>query len=181
MARLRRGSSLQGLGRSQSLRRETAWIQGPGGTGATAISTSSAAFVGSGIAPAVEGLTCVRIRGELLGTLITATGSLDGFRGAFGIGIVSSTAFGVGIGSVPTPITDQAFENWLYWTPLQVIAHISTEADFGLEAALRMTVDSKAMRKFPSDMVIYSAMEVVEVGAAVMDLSFDSRMLVKLP
>ena len=177
MPRLR-GLSLPVRGRSP--RRKTAWGIGPGGSTATAISSSTAVIMGSGAASTLEGSTLVRLRGELLLTLITATGSLDGFRGAFGVGIVSNPAFTAGVGSVPTPITESADENWLYHRFFTVVANISTEADFGLSAALRVEVDSKAMRRFDSDKILYAAIEVVETGAAVMDASFDSRVLVKL-
>ena len=114
-------------------------------------------------------------------TLITATGSLDGFRGAFGVGMASLPAFNAGIASVPTPITEESDENWLYHRYFTCIANISTEADFGLSAAIRVEVDGKAMRKFGQDLVFYAAVDAIEVGAAVMDVSFNSRLLFKLP
>ena len=42
-------------------------------------------------------------------------------------------------------------------------------------------VDSKAMRKFPSEFSLYAAIEVVEIGVAELDVFFDSRVLVFLP
>ena len=178
---LRRGNTRLGLGRNQGLRRKTAWGIGPGSSAATAISSTTAVLIGAGAVSTGDGQTVVRLRGELLLTLITATGSLDGFRGAFGIGIVQNPAFTAGIGSVPTPVTEAADENWLYHRFFTIVANISTEADFGLSAAMRLEVDSKAMRKFDSGVTLYAALEVTEVGAAVMDASFDSRVLVKLP
>ena len=167
--------------RSVSTRRRTAWGLGPGGTGATAISSSTSTFLGAVAVPIVDGITVVRIRGSLLLTLITATGALDGFRGAFGIGVASLAAVTAGINSVPTPITEQESDNWLYHTYFQVIANISAEADFNQATVVRIAVDSKAMRKFPTELALYAAIDTVESGAAVMDASFDSRVLAKLP
>ena len=42
-------------------------------------------------------------------------------------------------------------------------------------------IDSKAMRKIDADMSLFCMMEVVENGAAIMDVWHDSRMLFLLP
>ncbi len=176
---LRRGSPLGLRGRA-SQRRLTSWGLGPGGTVALPISASGAFAFATVAVPTETGLTVVRTRGEVLLTLITATGSLDGFRGAFGIGIATDRATAIGITALPSPISDEDQDMWLYHRYFTVVANISTEADFGLSAALRFEVDSKAMRKLPIGMAIFAAIEVVEVGAAVMDASFNSRLLLKL-
>jgi len=44
----------------------------------------------------------------------------------------------------------------------------------------REEVDSKAMRKIAPNETIFGSLQVVEVGTAVMEAFFDSRMLVKL-
>ena len=177
---LLRGSSRRVLQGTRS-RRKTSWEVGPGGTGATAISASGTGLVGAAVVPTVPGLTVVRTRGELLLTLITATGALDGFRGAFGIGIATFAAVNAGIGSVPVPIADEDQEIWLYHRFFSIVGNISTEADFGISTVLRLEIDSKAMRKLDDGLSLYGAFEVVETGAAVMDMSFNSRLLVKLP
>jgi len=173
---LRRGFSPRGqlVGRQ---RRKTAWGVGPGGTTATAISSSSAVLVGAGAASTLEGSTVVRIRGELLLTLNTAITALDAFRGAFGIGIVQNPAFTAGINSVPSPITEEDDENWLYHRYFALVAPTN---EFVGNTFARIEIDSKAMRKFDSDRILYGAIEVVEVGDATMDVSFNSRVLVKL-
>ena len=50
-----------------------------------------------------------------------------------------------------------------------------------VSAALHEPVDSKAMRKFGGDMVIYAALQVLEVGTATLRWFYNSRSLVKLP
>ena len=165
------------------VRRATTWSNGPGGTTNTPIAADSAAFVGSGIVSTFPGQTIVRLRGELLISISAATAVLDGFRGAFGIGIVSLPAFTAGIASVPTPLTEDEDDNWLYHRFFTVIAGSSAGETWGNSGtpALRVEVDTKAMRKLGIDKVIYSAIEVVETGTASLDVSFNSRSLVKLP
>ncbi len=143
----RRGFSRTGPLVGRGLRRKTAWGIGPGSSAALNISASGASLVGLGAASTLEGSTCVRIRGELLITLISVTSSLDGMRGAFGIGIVSNPAFTAGIGSVPTPITEASDENWLYHRFFTVIGAQASETwgNAG-SAVLRVEVDTKAMR-----------------------------------
>ena len=177
----RRGFSQRGPLASRSQRRKTAWSIGPGGTGAGPIASSSAAFVGGGTQPTVDALTVVRLRGELLLSLVSAVNPLDGFRGAFGVGIVSLPAFTAGIASVPTPITEEGDENWLYHRYFTLFTGDGTEANFFGPSFARIEVDSKAMRMAGVDKVFYAAIEVVEVGSAVMDVSFNSRFLNKLP
>ena len=179
---LRRGFAPRGQLVNRSQRRKTAWVPGPGSTDALPISSSVASFVGGGVVAGVEALTVVRTRGELLITLVNATTVLDGFRGAFGIGVVSLPAFTAGIASVPTPIAEQDDENWLYHRYFTVFAGSGPSETFGNAGSpvLRVEVDSKGMRKFGTDRVIYAAVEVVEVGTAILDVSFNSRMLVKL-
>ena len=176
-----RGFSRRGRFPAQQ-RRKTAWDIGPGSTAATAISASGATLVGTGVSFELDGLTVVRTRGELLITIVTATSALDGLRGAFGIGIASLAAFTAGIGSVPTPITEETDENWLYHQYFTVMT-ITGGEQWGNAGTtiLRTSVDSKAMRKVGAGIVVYAAVEVVETGAIVADVSFNSRMLLKLP
>ncbi len=54
--------------------------------------------------------------------------------------------------------------------------------DFDSQAgSATVVVDTKAMRKFPAEMSIYAALEVVEIGTATLNVFFDSRALGKLP
>ena len=179
MARRLRGGS---LARTAGVRRLTAWSDGPGGIVNTAVSASATAFLGSFITGAVEGLTIVRIRGSMLYHLTAASAANDGFVGAMGIGIASVAAITAGVGSVPTPITEQDSENWLYWTPLQVQAMTATPgfSDEGSTWA-RVEIDTKAMRKLPTDLGIYAIIEVTEIGTSALSVQFDSRALAKLP
>jgi len=165
----------------RSPRRLTAWSEGTGGTGDTTVSTTAPAFVGAVITAVVEGITLIRMRGYVQMWLTSATAGGDGLTGAFGIGIASTAAVAAGIASVPTPITDQAAENWLYWQGFTVRQIGATEVGSN-EGLWRAEIDSKAMRKTPGDVTVYAAVEVgAVVGAAAMIVSHDSRALAKLP
>ena len=182
MAQSRRGFSRSSR---QSSRRLTEWSQGPGGTGPTVVSTPVATIIGAILVPTAPGLTVVRIRGELEMHLSLATAALDGFAGAFGIGIATAAAATAGGASVPTPITEEDSDNWLYHRYFSVKAPIASAVSTAptgevISANVRIEVDSKAMRKFPLEMALYASLEVVEVGTAIMQVAFNSRALVKL-
>ena len=157
-----------------SQRRKSAWEEGPGAVGQTGVSANTSFILGAGAQAQVDGLTLVRLRGELLFYLSAAGTTLDGFSGAFGIGVVTNAAFAVGASAVPMPITEMEENIWLYH---QVVQCFGT-GDYS--SALRVQVDSKAMRKLNVGDTIYAALELTEVGTAVLQASFDSRVLVKL-
>ena len=163
-------------------RRESSWGLGPGSSTLTSISTTTPAFLGSAIVPLDLGMTIVRIRGYLRVVLRSAAALGDNLTGAMGIGIATFAAVTAGIGSVPTPITEQDSDNWLYWTPVQV-GSMATTAQWGSAgwALFETEVDTKAMRKFPDEMAIYAAIELAtEVGTVTVNAFFDSRALLLL-
>ncbi len=134
--------------------------------------------------PVTPGQTVVRIRGYFRAMLTLATVTNDGFHGAFGIGIATLAATTAGGGSVPTPITEQGSDNWLYHRYFSVQAGFpfATGADpaGNFHGFVDFEVDSKAMRKSPLETAIYASLEVTRVGTANMEVHFDSRVLVKL-
>ena len=177
-------------GRRISQRRRKGWDVGPGQAGPQSqISATTAVIASSAGAFGQDGLTVMRLRGEAMFFLSAATAVNDGFRGAFGIGIATTAAVVAGAASVPTPIGEQAWDGWMFWQPLRLIAaapidgSVSTDADGmnSVTASIRFEVDTKAMRKVAIDESIYAAIDVTEVGTAVMNWFFDSRVLVALP
>jgi len=171
-------------------RRRSEWGLGPGGSAITQLTGTGSVFLGSGIVSSTLPITVVRIRGELLLFLSSATAALDGYTGAFGIGRVATSAFSAGITAVPTPVAEQSWEGWLYHryfsitaaTPMDGQAATDTDVLNNVTAALRIEVDTKAMRKLEEDeQTIYAALEAVEVGGATLKMFFDSRMLALMP
>ena len=172
--------------RVQGARRRVGWEIGPktGTTGAEQSATASGsllATIGSGAT--TDGLTLVRTRGELLIRLSVADAVGSGYQGAFGIGVVTAAAFTAGAASVPTPITEDSWDGWLYHTYFQVLAQSTTLSDGtnALSAVFRQTVDSKAMRKLRLDDVVFAAFEFTETGTSTLSMNFNSRLLLKLP
>ena len=176
MATSRRGFIHQG----RSKKRLTNWGSGPGGTAINQISASSSLILGAGVTFGAAG-TVVRIRGWLSLWLSSYTTASDGFQGAVGIGLASETVFDAGIASLPTPITEEAWDGWLWHQYFGIYGGLAagstavgvTAGDFGVP------IDSKAMRKVSDQMVIYAALEGIESGAAVLNITLDSRMLLK--
>jgi len=167
----------------RSQRRKTAWSDGTGGTGITSSTQTEAVFVGAALTATQEGATIARMRGYFKAILTAGVSVVDGFSGAFGIGIASLAAVTAGIGSVPTPLTEQSSENWLYWHAFSVHLVTATIGD-GANATsvvFERNIDTKAMRKFPTDVALYAAIEVVETGNSTLRFLHDSRALILLP
>jgi len=179
--------------RSSGARRKTSWAAGPetsGGGGVQTFTGTIAQLAGTAVQATVDGLTLVRTRGELLIFLRTASASDNGFFGAFGIAKATSAAVLAGAASVPTPIAEESWDGWLYHRYLSVMSAgpiaAATAAQEALQvnnvcAALRIEIDSKAMRKQDISEAFYAVLELTEVGTADLTWQFNSRLLLKLP
>ena len=166
-------------------RRRKSWEEGPGGSITVSIAgAGNTVFLGSFISPTLDGLTLLRIRGALQFLLTASSVANGGMAGAFGIGLATVAAIIAGAASVPTPLTEQAWDGWLYWMPLQIHTVTATIADGvnAVTAQQAFEVDSRAMRKWKEEDGIYAMVEVgTETGVAVGELRFDSRVLLALP
>ena len=172
--------SRRGLHQARSQKRGTSWDGGPGDENVINVTGNGIFFLGLGVTPLVAGLTAIRLRGLFSAWLVSATSAGDGFTGAVGVGLTTAASFAIGLTAVPTPLAEITWEGWLYHNFFSVHAGGASGLD-APGAAQHIVVDSKAMRKFNDDMVIYAIIEVDEQGAAGMDVSFNSRMLTKLP
>ena len=153
------------------------WGEGPGGTGITNITASGAAILGDGVVTVQNELTILRTRGLLDVVLLgAATANGDGYVGAVGIGVFTDPAFTAGIVSMPTPITNVTWNGWL-WHQFISVHDNDISGESSADKQRQYEVDSKAMRKFDSEMVIAAVIEVVEIGGAALTVFFDSRML----
>ena len=170
-------------GRSTGSRRKTSWGVGPQEVDGSA-SASAADLWSSGVILATEDeVTIVRIRGVIRAILGAAGAIGDGFFGAFGIGIATTAAFTAGVTSVPTPLTEEDWDGWMWHSYFDIRSVTATIAD-GVNAAaasVNVEIDSKAMRKFTGDMTLYGCTEVVESGTATIETQGQTRILVKLP
>ena len=102
-----------------------------------------------------------------------------GFAGAVGIGLVTDQAFAAGVASVPTPVTESAWDGWIYHRFFDTRA-ASTATDTFAGSFERWEMDSKAMRKWDEDMTLFAVTEVVEAGVCTLRVRADSRLLVML-
>ncbi len=103
--------------RPRSPRRKTKWSFGVEDDGSVDLAASGKQGWSSGIVLVLESsVTLVRIRGEVLSRLRSATTALDGFRVAYGIGLATNEAFSVGNTALPGPITDADWDGWIWHT-----------------------------------------------------------------
>ena len=166
----------------RTARRRSGWAFGPGGTTQQTSTTGSSVILGAYVTPTVDGLTVVRIRGDLMLYLSATTGAVDGFLGAVGIGLSTEAALDVGVGSVPTPITEEDWDGWLYHRYFSVRGPGAAVPTIGIDmtSTFREAVDTKAMRKLNEESGLYFAVEMVLTGTATLRMQFNSRMLLKL-
>jgi len=163
--------------RGTSQRRRTGWEEGPGTQNILNIATNTVAILGNTQAATEDGNTVVRIRGYVELVLNQVSTTLDGFRGAIGIGIASVPAIAIGVTAVPTPVTEIEWEGWLWH---QFFSLHGVVPSVTVERRLAFQIDSKAMRKIDTEEAIYAVIEATETGAANMSVVLGTRLLLKL-
>ena len=184
---------MPGLRRSRfprmSAKHRSSWEVGPETAGQGAPQSLVTALAGTATTATEDGQTLIRTRGELLVYLKTAAAAGDGIFGAFGIAKATTAAVTAGVASVPTPIAEEAWDGWLYHRYFSLHAAgpiaVATAAQEALQtanvtAALRIEVDSKAMRKCDVNESIYAVIEVQVHGTSAGEWSFNCRQLFKL-
>ena len=186
-----RGFAHRGTARTGP-RRQSDWgvgaQSGTDGTG-QGITASGALLLTGGSTPTVPGLTLVRTRGRCLFYLTNATADNNGFVGAFGIGVVTVDAFVAGQASVPSPVTDEGSDIWLFHKYFHCMAGglmsgagaVDRTSVNSATAVVEFDVDSRAMRKLTVEDAIFASIEVTEIGTATLNVHFQSRILLKLP
>jgi len=167
--------------RRQSLRRRVSWGVGP--EGVLSISSGTPALFPNGSEAGLDDLTLVRIRGWVSIMLTGTNTALGGFP-RIGVGIcnVTQNAFGVGLTAVPSPLTDIAWDGWIWHEMLTVQGASSTLDRQDPYATQRVQIDNKAMRKTHLTDTIVGVLETSgEVGAATIHAVMNTRLLDKLP
>ena len=149
----------------------------------TTLSAAGSTLWSTGAQAAVDGLTTVRIRGEVVLAIISTTTIGDGFSG-YGIGIcnVSENAFNAGIASIPSPLIDIGWPGWM-WHHLggELRGYSTTELGTGPMEAVRIPIDSKAMRKLRGTDVTVGVVQLgTETGASILNFTARTRILDKL-
>ena len=114
--------------------------------------------------------------------MVTAADAvLAGYDGAVGICVVSENAFNAGIASVPTPVTDVAWDGWLWHHFFSLRAVTATIGDGvnGPAVVWKIIIDSKAMRKTNITDVEIAVIETTETTSASLHARIDTRSLSK--
>ena len=165
-----------------SSRRQVGWSGGPGQVVINR-ATSGQELLSVGAQSNTDGLTLVRMRGYARFWISAAAAAQDGFTGALGFCIVSENAFDIGVTAIPHPVTDDAWDGWMWHSFFTCHSVTATIAD-GVNASTvvwEKEIDSKAMRKFKETDVLCAVLEVVEVGTSTFNGFVDTRVLAKLP
>ena len=150
--------------RNDSNRRKTEWSTFDA-TGYQNVSSGGATVL-SGLAFESPG-TLVRTRGRMSIKPQTTSADLD-IVGAFGIGIVSAEAFGVGVTAVPEPFSDADWGGWMVMEPFAM--HFEQVTNVGqLIASWQFEIDSKAMRKVEPNSVAVIVAESLSGAYAIAD------------
>ena len=127
---------------------------------------------------ALRPFTVIRTHIEILQQTDQSTASED-MGAAFGMCVVSESASGAGVASVPTPITDA--DSDLFFVHQWMIASFLLKTAVGVAdpSGTRYTIDSKAMRKVNNDQDVIIVVEGDSSGEG-MVINSAGRMLIKL-
>jgi len=170
----RRRGPPRGMGSS---RRQTSWTNGITPNFSQTFAASSVALFGGNDSSA-DGSTIIRIRGFLELIITSASAIGDGFHGAAGIGIGTTAAFDAGVASLPTPVTENVWNGWMWHQWFSLTAPTAAQVTENRQV---FEVDSKAMRKIADDETLFYAIEATEVGTSGLIARMGTRTLVKLP
>ncbi len=177
-----RGGRLHSVRSFGSSRKATEWGDGPESVAIQSVTTAGATIVTQGL-ESLQHQTVVRVRGELAAWVTLATSVGDGFATMHaGIGIVSADAFAAGVGSMPNPRDDEDWPGWLwYHAGAAIVSLETTEIGRGPIASVRIPIDSKAMRKWRLNEIVFGSVQFgTEVGTAAVDFSMVTRLLAKV-
>ncbi len=158
-------------------RRQFQWVAGAD-QGYGAVATGGSTLLES-FAPSDATLTkptVVRVRG-VVSVQPQAFSADVTIKGAWGIGVVSDSAFAIGITAVPKPFDDASWGGWLAWQGFHYVVEFIDGTGFVAPADREYTIDSKAMRKVGDEETIVI---VAQSQAGAFDISSNLRMGFKL-
>jgi len=129
-------------------KRATFWGRSPA-DGVVQPLAAATAILDSTAIPLVQGETIIRARGSIW---IASDQAVDDefYVGAVGMCIATDQAVAVGVGSIPTPYTDQDSELWFMHQYFAGGVEFSSAIGMSPNWFTRFEFDSKAMRKMPS-------------------------------
>jgi len=162
---------VRGAVRGRAPRRSTEWLASADVTTFTTLAASGVVL--SQFFAFLEPATIIRTRGSLWVKSDQVAAQETSF-GALGFSVVTNQANAIGVTAVPTPITDEASDEFFVWMPFATLIETTVGAIKGFEYPF----DSKAMRKVTSGQTTVVTLE----NASLVGLEFliKFRMLVKL-
>ena len=161
--------------------RSTSWELGPSEVNGGFTLSGAALWAGT-VTTSLPKSTLIRLRGLVRVTLLTAGSAGDGFFGAYGIGLFTKEAVAIGVTAVPTPLSDENWDGWIWHSYWDVRSTTATIAD-GVNAGgvvKDVDIDSKAMRIWTDEYTLLGVSEAVESGVATCEIQGSSRALIKL-
>ncbi len=153
--------------------RLTQWI-GPANQGYVNVASGGATLLAS--ASFEDPVTQMRARGQV-SVVPQSFGSDVTLVGAFGICVVSTEAFNVGITAIPEPFTDADWGGWYVWRSFSYRWEFAT-AEASNPINWNFEIDSKAMRKVSANETI---VQIAESQVGAFSISTPIRELIKLP
>ena len=122
------------------------------------------AILSGGLVLLEPALTLVRTRGAFVLSMLASGGATNEVTGAFGMIVVSSDAFAVGVTAVPGPLTD--IENdWVVYEPFALSSEATNPAADSQISNWKRQFDSRGMRKLKFGEVLAFVIEAVQSDA----------------
>ncbi len=133
--------------------------------------TGDGTFQGGSVAFAVPA-TILRCRGFVQAAFASGVQVGDDMNINFGLGIVSTDAFAAGAGSMPDPAGEPEYP-WLWWQEVFLNSEQVEEPVSWGPGALRLDVDTKAMRKVkPGESLVWVGEATQSLGAPEVNVDF---------
>ncbi len=133
------------ISRGSPRKRATFWGRSPADTAPTSLAASTAVLDSTSV-PLIQGETIVRVRGAINVSSDQQTVT-ENQLGAVGFLIASDEAVAVGVGSIPTPYTDQDSDLWFVHRYFANRTVFSSGVGVDFNVMFEYSFDSKAMRK----------------------------------
>jgi len=162
-------------------RRETLWFTSPGSLVVLAAANQAVLLqVLNAAALAIRPFTIIRSRG-VVGISSDQTGATEDQHAAFGCAVVSQQASAAGVGSIPTPVTDDGSDLWFVYQRLMAKIQFASVSGMDANAGKIYEFDSKAMRKVEDgeDLVVVAENGPAGTGAGVR-INWYVRFLIKM-
>ena len=163
--------------RLQSRQKKYEWGPGLNSSAVQSVTAAIATVVSTG-QESLGNQTVVRIRGELTAWIEVATTIGDGFvKVMAGIGIVSQDAFAAS--AFPSVLNDADWSGWMWvYSGGALVSLETTEVARGSMGAIRLPIDTKAMRKWRLNETVFAQVATsTEIGTATMSFVMNTRLL----